>query len=34
MNTHLATMVTGLVTNENTDYYFVQKDVVTFALAK
>ena len=34
MNTHLATMVTGLVTDENTDYYFVQKDGVTFALAK
>lgn len=34
MNTHLATMVTGLVTDENTDYYFVPKDGVTFALAK
>ncbi len=34
MNTVLATFVTGLVTNENKDFYFVQKDGLTFALAK
>jgi hypothetical protein len=34
MNTVLATFVTGLVTDENKDFYFVQKDGQTFALAK
>ncbi|MGT2753466.1 RNA-binding virulence regulatory protein CvfB [Streptococcus ovis] len=34
MNTVLATFVTGLVTDENKDFYFVQKDGLTFALAK
>lgn len=30
----LASQVTGLVTDENQDYYFVQKDGVTLALDK
>lgn len=34
MNTLLATFVTGLVTDENQDFYFVQKDGQTFALSK
>lgn len=34
MNTLLANFVTGLVTDENKDFYFVQKDGQTFALAK
>ena len=34
MNTLLATFVTGLVTDENEDFYFVQKDGQTFALSK
>jgi hypothetical protein len=34
MNTLLATFVTGLVTDENEDFYFVQKDGQTLALSK
>ncbi|MGT2847296.1 RNA-binding virulence regulatory protein CvfB [Streptococcus massiliensis] len=34
MNTHLATFITGLVIDENQDFYFVQKDGQTYALAK
>lgn len=34
MNTLLANFVTGLVTDENKDFYFVQKDGQTFALTK
>ena len=34
MNTLLATFVTGLVTDENEDFYFVQKEGQTFALSK
>ena len=34
MNTHLATFITGLVTDENKDFYFVQKEGQTYALAK
>lgn len=34
MNTLLATFVTGLVTDENKEFYFVQKDGLTFALSK
>ena len=34
MNTLLATVITGLVTDENKDFYFIQKDGLTFALAK
>ena len=34
MNTLLATFITGLVTDENQDFYFVQKDGQTFALSK
>ncbi|MGT2742295.1 RNA-binding virulence regulatory protein CvfB [Streptococcus plurextorum] len=34
MNTLLATVLTGLVTDENDQFYFVQKDGLTFALAK
>ncbi|MBP2622880.1 RNA-binding virulence regulatory protein CvfB [Streptococcus oricebi] len=34
MNTHLATFITGLVTDENKDFYFVQKDGQVYALAK
>ena len=34
MNTNLATFITGLVTDENDRFYFVQKDGQTYALAK
>ena len=34
MNTLLGTIITALVTDENDRFYFVQKDGVTFALAK
>ena len=34
MNELLATFLTGMVTDENKDFYFVQKDGTTFALAK
>ena len=34
MNTLLAAFVTGLVTDENEDFYFVQKDGQTLALSK
>ncbi|MEX2804552.1 S1 RNA-binding domain-containing protein [Streptococcus sp. H31] len=34
MNQLLATVVTGLVTDENEQFYFIQKDGITFALAK
>ena len=34
MNTNLATSITGLVTDENDRFYFVQKDGQTYALAK
>ena len=34
MNTVVATFLTGLVTDENDQFYFVQKDGRTFALAK
>ncbi len=34
MNTLLATVLTGLVTDENDQFYFVQKEGLTFALAK
>ncbi|MGT2910451.1 CvfB family protein [Streptococcus cameli] len=34
MNQLLATFVTGIVTDENTDFYFIQKDGLTFALSK
>lgn len=34
MNTVLATFVTGLVTDENKEFYFIQKDGLTFALSK
>lgn len=34
MNALLATFVTGLVTDENEDFYFVQKDGQTLALSK
>lgn len=34
MNTLLATVITGLVTDENKDFYFIQKDGFTFALSK
>ena len=34
MNTHLATYIVGLVTDENQDFYFVQKDGQTYALPK
>ena len=34
MNTNLATFITGLVTDENNRFYFVQKDGQTYALAK
>ncbi|MDK6808710.1 S1-like domain-containing RNA-binding protein, partial [Corynebacterium aurimucosum] len=34
MNTNLATCITGLVTDENNRFYFVQKDGQTYALAK
>ncbi|MGT2809483.1 hypothetical protein D8827_07950 [Streptococcus intermedius] len=34
MNTNLATFITGLVTDENDCFYFVQKDGQTYALAK
>lgn len=34
MNHLLATTITGLVTDENSDFYYVQKDGQTFALSK
>lgn len=34
MNTLLGTVISGLVTDDNTHYYFVQKDGITFALSK
>lgn len=34
MNQLLGTIVTGLVTDENANFYFIQKDGLTFALAK
>lgn len=34
MNKLLGTVITGLVTDENTNFYFVQKDGLTFALDK
>ena len=34
MNTNLATFITGLVTDENNRFYFVQKDGQIYALAK
>ncbi|MCS4488695.1 RNA-binding virulence regulatory protein CvfB [Streptococcus sciuri] len=34
MNQLLATFITGLVTDENDQFYYIQKDGVTFALAK
>lgn len=34
MNQLLATIIRGLVTDENKEFYFVQKEGVTFALAK
>ncbi|MGT2907054.1 RNA-binding virulence regulatory protein CvfB [Streptococcus dentiloxodontae] len=34
MNKLLATTITGLVTDENAQFYFIQKDGLTFALAK
>ncbi|AXQ79124.1 RNA-binding protein [Streptococcus chenjunshii] len=34
MNHLLATVITGLVTDENDRFYFIQKDGTTFALAK
>ena len=34
MNTLLGTIIIALVTDENDRFYFVQKDGVTFALAK
>lgn len=34
MKTLLATVLTGMITDENKTYYFVQKDGLTFALSK
>ena len=33
MNTNLATFITGLVTDENDRFYFVQKDGQTYVIA-
>ncbi len=34
MNELLGTVISGMVTDENSQAYFVQKDGITFALAK
>ena len=34
MNTNLASFIVGLIIDENDRFYFVQKDVQTYALAK
>ncbi|NEW65497.1 DNA-binding protein [Carnobacteriaceae bacterium zg-84] len=34
MNTLYGTVITGMVTDENNDFYFIQKDGVTFAMDK
>ena len=34
MNSLLATVITGMVTDENANSYFIQKDGLTFALDK